>query len=281
MVGSNFQDDDFFGVAKELRYHTVNMLRNLEHVGTIWLILEWSIRIGALFVVPRNRKPTSATSWLLFIFIFPFAGLLFFLLLGSPKLPKSRRNAQKTLDGFIKTTLKQIKAKRDTNNLLSAKAPVKYGALAALSESLGHMPVFSGNDVEVLAEYDDAINRLAADINKAKYFVHLEFFIFVLDDVSEPVFAAMANAVKRGVKVRVMYDAISTRPYPGFKKMRARLLGDGVIVRSILPFKLGRDYVRPDLRNHRKLVVIDGDLGYTEKIIILKIGPDHTSSLYK
>jgi hypothetical protein len=104
-----------------------------QYAGPIWLLAEWTIRIAALFIVPRNRKPTAGTSWLLFIFFFPFLGILVFLILGNPKLPKARRNAQKTLNAFISKTLKTFRKTRDNKNLLSAEAPEKYQPIAKLS----------------------------------------------------------------------------------------------------------------------------------------------------
>jgi cardiolipin synthase len=79
-----------------------------------------------------------------------------------------------------------------------------------------------------------------------------------------PIFDALARAVQRGLVVRVMYDSLSTNRYPKHKEMKQRLIDDGVLVQPMLALKFpGKGYVRPDLRNHRKLVVIDGEIGYT------------------
>ena len=240
-----------------------DLFHNFEILGVVWLVLEWVIRIVALFVVPRNRKPSSATAWLLVIFFFPTIGIILFLVLGSPKLPRARRNAQKTLDGFIKKTFKQFQLSRDSNALLTAKAPEQYHQLSKLSEKLSHLPVFDGNRVEVLSEYDNVLKRIEADINKAEHYINMEYFIIVLDEKTSPIFAALARAVERGVIVRVMYDALSSRRYKGFKSTTQRLKDDGVLVQPMLPLKFGKGYVRPDLRNHRKLIAIDGTTGFT------------------
>lgn len=236
----------------------------INAIGAIWFLVDWAIRIVALFIVPPNRKPTSGTAWLLFIFLLPMLGMLFFLILGSPKLPKSRRDAQKTLDGIIKTTLKNLRHKHDRKALLTAKPPAKYNQLATLSESLSGMPVFSGNNVELIPEYNDAIDRIVFDIDQAKQYIHMEYFIIVMDDITLPIFDALQRAVKRGVIVRVMYDSLSTKRYPRHKEMTQRLIDDGVQVQPMLALRLpGKGYVRPDLRNHRKLIVIDDTTGYT------------------
>lgn len=252
-----------------------------QNIGTIWLISEWVIRIGALFIVPRNRKPTAGTSWLLFIFFFPFLGLLFFLFLGNPKLPKSRQNAQKTINAFISKTVKLFQKTRDSKNLLTAVAPIKYRSISRMSETLSHMPVFDGNKITVLPEYDTVIKRIAKDIDNAKHYVHLEYFIFFMDDVTMPIFDAIERAVKRGVIVRVLYDSFSTRRYKGWKNTIKRLETDGAFVQAMLPLRFpGRGYVRPDLRNHRKLVVIDGNTGYTGSQNMIQRNYHRKDSLY-
>ncbi len=237
---------------------------NFFDVGSYWLLLDWAIRIGAIFVVPQNRKPSSGTAWLLLIFLLPTFGLLAYIVLGSPKLPKSRRTAQKTLDGIIAKTIKNTQRSHDLDTLLDATPPVKYAQIAALSEALGHMPVFGGNLATILPDYNDVFERIVRDIDTAEHYVHLEYFIVVLDEITAPIFDALARAHNRGVVTRVLYDSFSTRRYKDWKKTIAKLETDGAIVQAMLPFKLpGKGYVRPDLRNHRKLVVIDGHTGYT------------------
>ena len=232
-------------------------------VGTVWLVVDWIIRLVALLVVPRNRKPTAGMAWLLFIFLLPVLGMLLFIILGSPKLPKSRRDAQVTIDAAIKQYLKKLRKQAD-NNLISAKVPEKHSQLAKLSESLSSLPVFGGNKVELLPEYDEVIVSIVDDIDKANYYVHIEYFIIALDQTTLPIFDAIKRAVDRGVIVRVMYDSLSTKRYPKWKEMLQLLQDIGAQTQPMLPLRFpGRGYVRPDLRNHRKLIVIDGETGYT------------------
>lgn len=257
-----------------------NHLNFITSFGTIWLIAEWLIRIVCLFVVPRNRKPSSATAWLLVIFLFPSFGLILFLILGSPKLPKSRRDAQKTLDKFITQSLTEFKNNKDKNNLLHDLPGDKYLPIAKLSQSLGHFPVFGGNSVNILPYYDKAIGSIVKDIEKAEHLIHIEYFIIALDETTEPLFIAMAEAVKRGVSVRVLYDSFSTKKTANFKNMIKRLKSDGITYQEMLPLRLGKNYVRPDLRNHRKLIVIDGKVGYTGSQNLIQRNYHRKDSIY-
>ncbi len=262
----------------------MNFFGDLGFVGTIgtaWLIADWVIRIAALFIVPKNRKPTAGMAWLLFIFLFPLPGLVIFILLGSPKLPKARREAQKQIDKIIKKRMKDLKGNRATDGLLSAEPPEQYQQLANLSQSLGGLPVFGGNNIEVLPEYDEVIDKIVKDIDGAKKYVHIEYFIIALDEITLPIFDAITKAKRRGVVVRVLYDSISTKRYPKWKQMLARLKTDGVDAQPMLPLRFpGRGYVRPDLRNHRKLIVIDGEIGYTGSQNLVKRNYHRKDEIY-
>lgn len=232
--------------------------------AAIWYAFEWFIRIAALFVVPRNRKPTSGMAWLMVIFLAPVPAALLFLAIGSPKLPKNRRSAQKVLDHYITADLEDIKQNTIAQTAVDVAVPDKYQPLAQLSRALTHLPVVAGNTVVPLADYNDTIDRIIHDVKKAQSYVYIEYYILALDDTTEPLFDAMADAVARGVTVRVLYDAFGSRKFPRFQEMKQRLRSDGVHVQAMLPLKWpGRNYVRPDLRNHRKLVVVDGQVGYT------------------
>ena len=245
------------------------------------IVIDWIIRLAAIFVVPRNRKPNSAIAWLMLLFIAPIPGLLAFLLIGNPKLPVGRRNAQATLDQVITRVMKTIDRHDGSRNLVDTTPPDKYRNQAHMNQALAHLPVSAGNLVEIIAEYDTVFEQMIKDVDGAKHFIHVEYFIACLDDATEPFFAALARAVSRGVTVRFLYDDISTRRYPGYRAMLRRLNADGVKAVAMLPLRLpGQGYVRPDLRNHRKIVVIDGHAGYTGSQNLIRRNYHRKDDLY-
>jgi len=80
---------------------TVNPEQTTTLVWVIAVLVDLAIRIAAIIIIPRNRKPSAAMAWLLAIFLIPYVGILFFLLVGSSKLPKKRRAKQKTINALI------------------------------------------------------------------------------------------------------------------------------------------------------------------------------------
>ncbi len=226
----------------------------------IAFLVEAVIKVGFLFYIPQNRKPNAAIAWLLVLFLLPWIGIILFLLIGNPKLSKRRRSIQLEIDNLISDA---INATASSKPIFSSNARERYEPIARLSESLGKLPVRGNNSVSVLSEYDLAISDITKAIYAAKEFVHLEYFIIAIDDATRPLFKALEDAIHRGVKVRVLMDAVGYRRYPNRKELTKLLSAIGADWHLMLPIKFSPSlYNRPDLRNHRKVVVIDDNLAY-------------------
>ena len=227
----------------------------------IWVLVvlaDLAIRIAAIIIIPRNRKPSSAAAWLLAVFLIPFAGVLFFLLLGSSKLPKKRREKQKAINGMIAQAASGIDLVSDR-----AQWPPWFASIVALNQNLGGVPIVGGNRAILIGEYTESIASMAVEINTATTFVHVEFYIVSFDSTTKDFFAAMEAAVKRGVIVRVLLDHVASTRTVGHKETAAELDRIGAKWSYMLPVQpLKGKYQRPDLRNHRKLVVVDGRVGF-------------------
>ena len=217
------------------------------------LAIDLVIRLILLFYVPRNRKPTAALAWLLAIIVVPIIGTALFFVIGSTKLSRRRREMQQQVDRMYGHYRKQLDASK-----LIAKAPRIYRQSAALAESLTQLAPTKGNKVGVINGYDKIIQEMIAAIDEATSYVYIEFFALALDKTTEPFFAALENATKRGVSVYVLFDTLGSRKYPRYREMKRRLTDIGVSWNKVLAIRLRlHQYNRPDLRNHRKIVVVD------------------------
>jgi len=223
---------------------------DLEHA---WYALEWIIRIGALAIVPLRRTPAAARAWLLLIFFLPVPGLLLFLAIGSPRFPAWRAQRFAKLGPLFAQAYAQVQP-------FEPELDDATKEIATFAETLGHMPAAGGNRAELIDDYGAVIDRLVADIDAATRSVHLLVYIFADDAVGQRVAAALGRAVTRGLDVRVLFDPIGSWHWRrGTQKL---LRGLGVQVCETLPFRLLRGRTRRDMRNHRKLFVIDGRVGY-------------------
>ena len=231
-------------------------------LGGLFYVGGWAICLLMLFQVPRKRDPESAAGWLIFSFFLPYLGALVFAFLGSPKLPLARRARQRESDAFIAERVTAAEADPDLAPVVTRDLGPRQQPIAALVERLGGLPVFGHNAVELLAEYTGTIDRLIADIDAAQHYVHLLYYIFADDEHGRKVSDAVCRAATRGVSCRVLYDALGNRSYLG--GLLLPLHAAGVETHPMLPLKLvGAGHRRPDLRNHRKIAIIDGEVAYT------------------
>jgi cardiolipin synthase len=222
------------------------------------LLIDLTIRVVSVIIVPRNRRPSTGIAWLMAIFVLPYVGFLLFLLIGSYKLPKSRRDKQYAINEFIIETTEGIEQVSDDDPW-----PPWFKNVVELNRTLGAMPLVGGNDATLVGDYDDAIRQMTTDIQNAQRYVHAEFYILSYDKTTKPFFEALAAAVKRGVTVRVLLDHIASVRAPGHKKTVKMLNQMGVKWHFMLPVQpLKGKWQRPDLRNHRKILVVDGDVAY-------------------
>ncbi|MGN6743564.1 MAG: cardiolipin synthase [Amnibacterium sp.] len=220
--------------------------------------LDLTIRVLAVVFVPKNRRPATAMAWLLAIFFLPYLGVLVFLLFGSSKLPKRRREKQQTINRYIMNATEGIE-EAIPNDLW----PQWFASLAALNRSLGAMPLLSGNTARLFGEYDRSIAEMTAAVETAEDFVHLEFYILSLDPTTAPFFDALEAAARRGVTVRVLFDHIASLRVRGYRRTKRRLTTIGAEWHPMLPVQPFRGrYQRPDQRNHRKVLVVDRRVGF-------------------
>ena len=229
----------------------------LLHGGFALDVVGLAVRVVALFWVPVNRRPSSAMAWLLAIFLIPYAGVIAFLLIGNPKLPRSRRAKQREVNARIAEI---------TRGVPEVELGPEAGwveQVARLNRNLGALPLTAGNSATLIEDYGESLRQMTAEIDTAGDYVLCEFYILAVDATTTPFFDALAAAVQRGVKVYVLFDHIGSKGIPKYRETTARLDAIGVQWRPMLPvMPLKGKYQRPDLRNHRKLLVVDGRVGF-------------------
>lgn len=216
------------------------------------LSAEWVVRLGALVTIPQRRSPASARSWLLLIFFLPIPGLILFLAIGNDRFPRWRKARFQSLQPFFDATVDIV---RPFQAFLETKQPV-----AELATALGRFPATDGNRIALIDDYDAVIDKLTEDIDASTSTVHLLVYIFADDAVGQRIADALGRAKVRGVEVRVMFDPVGSHRW---RRGTLRMLhAQGVQVREALPLRFIKSRSRGDMRNHRKLFVIDGKIGY-------------------
>jgi cardiolipin synthase A/B len=224
----------------------------------ILYLVELTIKIVALGTVPSNRRPSSSIAWLLLIVVTPILGLALFLLIGSPFVRGRRAKVQAEANKVISERTAEI-----PDVPPGADIPVGVDSLFRQNRRLSYLPCVTGVSHGLFGDSEVSLKVMAEAVNEAKSTVHVEYFITAWDDTTDIVMTALADAVKRGVRVRLLYDDIASRRYPGLKEMNSRLSAAGIEWHEMMPIKPFKGkWRRPDLRNHRKLLVVDSNVAF-------------------
>ncbi|WP_197714696.1 cardiolipin synthase [Corynebacterium alimapuense] len=236
----------------------MTFLASLSTWQLIGLIIDYTIKIIAIGVVPEGRRPSSSTGWLLAILLLPFVGLPLFLLMGSPYINQRRHRIQQEANVMIQDVQTHVPDHPTYVELSHETASMIY-----LNRQLTKIPAVVGHNMGVHSDYELTIARMAAAVDAAKDHVYVEIYITSWDKTTEVFFRALERAVQRGVTVLYLFDQIGSHKYPEYRKLGQRLTEIGVDWQLMLPLKpwQGR-FRRPDLRNHRKLLIIDDRVGF-------------------
>ena len=227
-----------------------------------WLVFAFDLSLRLWFCarIVRRRLPAGvAWAWLSIILFLPLIGTTVYLYFGEYRQSGRRqRRLQKSKEIIDRIAREPIALAADNSILTDTTA-----ALSRAFCGMMGLPVQAGNDVELLANSAHGFDRLIADVNAAEKTIDLEFFIWSEGGRADAFADELLAAAQRGVKCRLLVDAVGSMHFIRGKRIRQMRAG-GVNVVAALPSGFWRSLTaRPDLRVHRKIVVIDGAIGYT------------------
>ena len=228
-------------------------------IGTALTVLDYAIRIVALGIVPGNRRPTTAMAWLLGIFFLPVPGIMLFLLFGNFRFSGRRARRQAEINRAVRENTRELEAEGS-----SYTGPEWVVSATELNRRLGSFPSLDGNKVQLQRDYEESIREMTEVVRGAQHYVHVEFYIMSYDSVTHDFFEALKDAAARGVRVRLLFDHIGTLRVKGYRRLLRELRSSDIQWRRMLPIlPLRGQWRRPDLRNHRKILVVDGNVAFT------------------
>lgn len=225
-------------------------------IASIWTfaIMLWpvvTLAVCARVLLRPHRDPASRIAWLVVVGVVPVVGMAAYLLVGEVRAAHIRQPARQ-------------QAGRSWTPQAGALVPDRHQNLFRLAHSVnGFLPV-AGNRASLMSDSNAAVDAIVADIDAARSWVHLEFYIWLPDRNGLKVVAALIRAAQRGVTCRALADDLGSRSLirsQHWSAMRAA----GVEARAALP--IGNPVIRVlksriDIRNHRKIVVVDGAVTY-------------------
>lgn len=243
-----------------LRPATLHAMTLPGWIGIALVTLEAIVRAALVVrIVMRGIKPSVSLSWIIILFFFPLIGPFLYLLLGENRLGHRRalRFERKT-----KNFNDDIETRWRKKNLEWNADDECYAVLAKLGTALGGMPPLKGNSLDLMDDANLVLDRLKADIDNAKHHCHLLYYIWMPEGRGKEIGDALIAAAKRGVQCRVLVDWVGAKSFVSCAEC-ARMRAAGVQVVGALPVGFLRMlFARVDLRNHRKISVIDGTIAY-------------------
>lgn len=208
-----------------------------------------------------HREPTARIAWIAVVALVPGVGILAYLFLGEVSIGRKHITEMKKVLARMPKLAGPVKA--DAANI-KPKIPGQFAHLFKLGASISGFAPVGGNSAELMADSDAMITALVADIDGATDHVHTLFYIWLSDTNGCKVVEALKRAAKRGVTCRAMADGMGSRAIiasPHWRAMADAGVNLGVVLpigNAILKVFTGRF----DLRNHRKIVVIDDTITY-------------------
>jgi cardiolipin synthase len=208
-----------------------------------------------------NREPTARIAWIAVIALFPVLGILAYLFFGEVNIGRKHiAQMRKVLDNMPAIAPPRTKDAANYEAVISQQ----FDHLFKLGKSISGFEPVGGNSAALMADSNAMIDALVADIDAAQDHVHLLFYIWFPDNNGCKIVEALKRAAGRGVKCRAMADNMGSRRL--IKSVHWQSMQDcGVHVAKALPFRniVFKAFTgRVDLRNHRKIVVIDGNITY-------------------
>lgn len=223
-------------------------LASVPHIA-LYLALGWALYLACLggWIVLQKRTPVATLSWLLGLAALPYVGFLVYLVLGPQRIRRHRlRRARSHVS-------------------LPEPGGADGGAmeLATLAQATSGLPASTATDVRLLVDGGATYDALLEAVRGARHHVHLEYYIFAADRTGTALRDALAERARAGVAVRLLLDAVGSGACP--RAFFQPLLDAGGELAWFHPMHFGRIWRRTwvNLRSHRKIVVVDGRIGFT------------------
>ncbi len=223
-------------------------------LGTILFVLYAVTILGlVLVIIAENRNPLKTIPWVIVLLFIPAVGLLFYFFFGQDN--RKQRIISRRTYKRIKMQSLQGGYKKDARSV-----PEKYNPLVTLLESSNQAALLAGTDIKVYTTGEEKFDDLLEAIHNAKHHIHIQYYIFSDDEIGTKIKDALIVKAKEGVEVRVLYDDVGSWKvknhfYKEMEKGGVKVFPFLKVVFPVLTSKV-------NYRNHRKIVVIDGLVGF-------------------
>lgn len=228
---------------------------------TIIFFTDLTLRVVlSVRVVLRKHSHGTTFTWLIVILMLPFVGAILYLLVGENRISERRAERIRKSQAHYQFWLSTLKSRApDAEDRLAWE----YRPLHRQAERLIGIPALDGNALKMFETPAEILKSIISDIDQARSTCHLQFYIWHSGGTVREIEDALIRAVQRNVTCRVLVDSIGSRKFINSRRA-SELKKNGVRIQESLPAGVFTAlFERIDIRNHRKIVIIDGEIAYT------------------
>lgn len=229
----------------------------MELAGNIRIIVQilyLITAIGIVFVVvSENRNPIKTISWVLLLLFLPVLGIIFYYFFGQDNR-KYRLLSRKVYKNFKKRPPGVIHF--DEKSMILPE----YRPLVNLLNRNNSASLLDGNEIDIYTDGQTKFDALFRDIEQAKYYIHIQYYIFQNDEIGGKLKDLLIKKAAQAVHIRVLYDEVAN--WKVDKKFYEEMRLSGIEISGYLKVRFPLFTSRVNYRNHRKIVIIDGKIGY-------------------
>ncbi|WP_284037915.1 cardiolipin synthase [Neobacillus sp. 114] len=227
-------------------------------LGFLSVMISLSVIFIGFVIFLENRHPTQTITWLVVLGSFPLVGFIFYLLFGRNYRKERMFRKKYFLD---KQAFLTIEGENDPRSEEKLQLMGEHqGKLFMLAQKLGNSPISFDTATKVLTNGEETFSHIMEELKRARHHIHLEYYIIRHDQIGQEIKNILIEKANQGVKVRFMYDAV------GSWKLSKAYINDlknaGIETVPFGPVKLPFLNNKFNFRNHRKIIVIDGNIGF-------------------
>ena len=222
-------------------------------LNIIYVVYKIIVILAVIHVILDNRQPAKTMAWTMVIYFVPVVGIVFYLFFGI-NTRKERYVSDRSMNQLTKRSMLEFAEQQDL------QLPEKHKPLIDLFINQNLSLPFKDNQVDILTDGYQFIHHLLADIRLAQNHIHIDMYIIADDALGELIADALIDKAREGIEVRLIYDDVGcwNVKHRFFERMRE----EGIEVRSFMPVRFPSFTSKVNYRNHRKIIVIDGKVGF-------------------
>ncbi|MBV7508508.1 cardiolipin synthase [Bacillus sp. sid0103] len=226
--------------------------------GFLSVLVTLSVIFIGFVIFLENRHPTQTITWLVVLGSFPLVGFIFYLLFGRNYRKEKMFRKKYFLDKQAFLTVEGEEDPRNDEKLTLMRE--HQGKLFNLAQKLGNSPISFDTATKILTNGEETFSNIIEQLKKARHHIHLEYYIVRHDHIGQEIKSILIEKARQGVKVRFLYDAVGS--WQLSKNYINELKNEGIEMVTFGPVKLPFLNNKFNFRNHRKMIIIDGTIGF-------------------